>query len=156
VSYGRIAVLGRHLLALLVVCGVAWFFGGLTALIAAASGLVIARVLGPAWVAAAAVGSLLVAAIATVVETKLTHSYSLAFADERPIATHAALVAGALAFVSVAVFAARQRAPVPSKWLPAVHWRLDGSTNSGRTSARSRRSRRSRQSRSRRQAARAK
>jgi hypothetical protein len=109
-KYGRLQRLGRPAAGALGVGGVAWFFGGFTALIAAVAGLVIARWLGPRWVAAAAFGSLLVAAVATVVEMKLTQSYNLSFADERPIATHSALVAGALAFVAVAVFAARQGA----------------------------------------------
>jgi hypothetical protein len=60
-------------------------------------------------VAAAAFGSLVVSAIATVAEVAPNQSYSVTFANERPIATNAALVAGALALTAVVVFASRER-----------------------------------------------
>jgi hypothetical protein len=142
VSSRRIKTLGQQLVFVLVICGIAWFFGGLAALSAAAVGLLVARVVGPGWVAAAAVGSLLVAAVATVVEAKLTHSYNLTFAEERPIATQSALVAGALAFVAAAVFAARERASVASESIPYLHWRAEGRSPTRSRSSRSRRSRR--------------
>jgi cbb3-type cytochrome oxidase subunit 3 len=92
-----------------VVLAVAWFFAGITGLIAAAVGLVVAALLNPRWVAAAAFGSLIIAAVATVLEVQPTGSYDVTFARDRPIASQSALVAGVLAFVAVVAFAIRER-----------------------------------------------
>jgi MFS family permease len=105
----RGSAVARRLAAGAAVVAVSWFFGGLTGLIAAVAGLAIAARFGPRWVAAAAFGSLVVSAIATVAEVAPNQSYSVTFANERPIATNAALVAGALALTAVVVFASRER-----------------------------------------------
>jgi hypothetical protein len=50
-----------------------------------------------------------VAAVATVVEAPLTRRYGLAFANLRPVADHAALVAGVFLLVATAGFAWREQ-----------------------------------------------
>jgi lysylphosphatidylglycerol synthetase-like protein (DUF2156 family) len=93
----------------LVIVVIAWFFGGIIGLIAATVGLVVAVLLTPRWVAAGAFGSLIIAAVATVLEAQPTASYGVTFARDRPVASQSALVAGVLAFVAVVAFGVRER-----------------------------------------------
>jgi hypothetical protein len=101
--------------------GLAWFFGGIIGLLAAAIGLAIAAILGPRWVGAAAFGSMVIAALATVLEEEISNSYGITFARDRPIASNSALAAGVLALVAVVTFAARER---EQGRLGSIRWRL--------------------------------
>jgi hypothetical protein len=91
------------------IVAMAWFFAGLLGLAAAVAALLVATRRGPRWVAGGAFASLVVAAVASVLQGDLDESYTILFPRDRPIATSAALVAAVLAFVAVVAFAYRER-----------------------------------------------
>jgi hypothetical protein len=106
----------RRLLAgsgLIALVALSWFIGSLTGLVAGLIGAVVLICAGPRWVGSAAVAALVVAAFAAIAEHPLTRGYETSYANQRPIAAHAALVAGVLLLSALAGFCWRERAPLP-------------------------------------------
>ena len=101
----RISV-GR-LMGVVAVLALAWFFAGLLGLVVAAIGLGLCEIVGPRWVAASAAAALVVAALATLLESS---AVNIAFTAQRPFASDAGEVAAVLALSALSAFVANERA----------------------------------------------
>lgn len=102
----------------LVVAG--WLLGGWVGLVAAAVGVGSTFRRPPTLVAAAAPVALVVAALATVIEVPVdSDALRSSFADARPTAATAGLVAALFALTAVVTLATRDRAPAPAAVAPA-------------------------------------
>jgi hypothetical protein len=98
-----------RLVIMAVVLLLAWFFAGITGVIAGTAGVILAAVKTPRWVAAGALAALVVAAAATIVQARPTTFYNPAFATRRPVASEAARIAGILTLVAVVASSVDER-----------------------------------------------
>jgi hypothetical protein len=102
--------LGARVVAGAIAIGFGWLFVGWIGLAAAVLGILAYAAVGAKWVAAAALGSLILAATATAAVSMPDDAASAAnFAGDRPIAAHAASVAGVLGITAVVGFAIEER-----------------------------------------------
>jgi hypothetical protein len=93
-----------------VVVVVGWLIAGLVGIVVSLAALAVIVTLGPRWVAGAALVAFVTAGVATVV-VPLPNDLATKpnFAQERPVASESARVAGVLVAAAIAGFAARER-----------------------------------------------
>ena len=97
-----------RVLAALAIVAVSWWFTGWVGIVTAVLALSVNELAGPRWVALGAAGALVIAALATLLESD---RLNIAFTVSRPVAGEAGRIAGVLAFVALVSFVMREREP---------------------------------------------